>query len=231
MGKEKGVKLHGMWASSFCMRVELALKLKGIPYEYVEEDLSNKSHLLLRYNPIHKKVPVLVHDGRPISESLLILEYIDDTWKDSPSLMPLDPYMRARVRFWANFYDQKLVENCRVIWKCKGEEQTQAIKDFIQNLRVLEEGIQKDFSGEKPFFNGKCPGYLDVALGAVWCWNSVLEEITGVKLIDSEKNPFMSAWIDAFCNLGIVKDTLPSLDELVVLATDLRNLALESSVA
>ena len=106
--KQSEVILIGTWASSYCKRVELALKLKGIPYEYVEEDLSNKSELLLHHNPVHKKVPVLVHNGKAIAESLVILEYIDEHWNNSPKLLPDDPYQRAKVRFWANFYDQKV---------------------------------------------------------------------------------------------------------------------------
>ena len=108
MEEENQIKLHGMWGSTFTKRVELALKLKGIPYEYIEEDLSNKSQLVLKYNPVHKKVPVLVHDGKPIIESLIILEYIDETWKNATRLLPDDPYERAKVRFWASFLNQQV---------------------------------------------------------------------------------------------------------------------------
>ena len=110
MENDHEVVVFGTWASSISGRVEIALKLKGIPYKYVEEDLSNKSDMLLRYNPVYKKVPVLVHKGKPISESLVILEYIDEYWStnDSPKLLPQDPYERAKIRIWANFYDQKV---------------------------------------------------------------------------------------------------------------------------
>ncbi|ESQ27695.1 hypothetical protein EUTSA_v10019483mg, partial [Eutrema salsugineum] len=41
----------------------------GIPYNYIEEDLKNKSESLIQLNPVHKKIPLLVHDGKPVAES------------------------------------------------------------------------------------------------------------------------------------------------------------------
>lgn len=112
MAEEDKVTLHGLWASPYVKRVELALKVKGIPYEYVEEDLRNKNPLLLKYNPVHGKVPVLVHNGKPICESFVILEYIDETWANGPRLLPEDPYKRAQVRFWVSFLQQVRLNSC-----------------------------------------------------------------------------------------------------------------------
>lgn len=101
------VVLFGVWASPFSQRVKTALTLKGVQFKYIEEDLNNKSASLLQYNPVNKNIPALVHNGKPIVESLVILEYIDETWEEYP-LLPRDPYKKANARFWAKFIDEKV---------------------------------------------------------------------------------------------------------------------------
>ncbi|CAL5431010.1 unnamed protein product [Camellia sinensis] len=214
MEKKSEVVLYGTWGSAYCTRVALALKLKGIPYEYIEEDLTNKSELLLQYNPVHKKVPVLVHKGKPIVESLLILEYIDEFWYNTPKLFPEDPHDRAKLRFWANFYDQKLFPSTFPIIKSSGKEQEKAIQDFSELLKVLEEGLEKDFPGKSPFLNGETIGYLGIVVGSSACNFDAFHEAVAV-VVDSQKHPAFTSWVATLKDHPLMKETLPDHHELV----------------
>lgn len=109
------VILLNFWSSVFGARVKIALEEKGIRYEETEEDLQNKRGLLLEMNPVHKQIPVLIHNCKPVCESLIIVQYIDEVWNHkSPSLLPSHPYTRAQARFWADFIDKKVLFSSHV---------------------------------------------------------------------------------------------------------------------
>lgn len=204
------VKLIGSYTSLFCTRVEWALKLKGVQYEYVEDDVFNKSPLLLKHNPVHKKVPVLVHDDRPIAESLVILQYIDETWSDN-NLLPQDSYQRAMAHFWAKFTEEKcLMEAFTAAWK-EGEEKEKAIESALESFTFLEKQIQ----GKKFFSGDDKIGYLDLVMGWIPLWLNVMEEAGGMKLMDAQKFPSLHEWTQNFIEIPLIKECLPPRDALV----------------
>ncbi|KAE8681010.1 putative Glutathione S-transferase tau 7 [Hibiscus syriacus] len=189
----KEVKLFGIWASPFIRRVELSLKLKGIPYEYIEEDLSNKSPLLLNYNLTHKKVPLLVHNEEPMAESLVIFEYLDEAWENNP-LLPHDPYQRTMAHFYAKFIEEKLSRGIR-------KEKEQAMEE-VQQLKILEDELKG-----KQFFSGQRIGYVDIAAN-VLLWFHMMGEITGEKTLTTDKFPIINGWIEKPLKMDVVNECL-----------------------
>ncbi|PON37692.1 S-crystallin [Parasponia andersonii] len=157
--------LLGLWPSSYAMRVKIALAEKGIQYEAEEENLADKSLLLLEMNPVHKMIPVLIHNGKPICESLNIVEYIDQVWAHKSPLLPSDPYQRSRARFWADYIDKKIYSLGKRLWKVKGEEQEAVKKEFIESLQIIEGEL-----GDKLYFGGESFGFVDLALVPITSW-------------------------------------------------------------
>ncbi|KAG5029528.1 hypothetical protein AAZX31_05G150200 [Glycine max] len=217
MGSEDRVKLVNFWASPFGKRVEWALKLKGVKYEYIEEDVYNMSSLVMELNPVHKKVPILVHAQKPIAESFTILEYIDETWKQYP-LLPQDPYQRALARFWANFGEQKLMRAARKAMTTSRDERAKALKE----TRELMERIEEEIKGKK-YFGGDNIGFLDIALGWISYWLPVVEEVGSMHIIDPLKFPAITSWMTNFLSHRVIKDNLPPRDKMLVYYRNLVN--------
>jgi maleylpyruvate isomerase len=95
------MKFYGYVRSSAAYRVRIALKLKGIPCEEIPVDLraptsAQRTPQFLKVNA-QGLVPVLVHEGRTITQSLAIIEYLEET-QPQPPLLPRSPAERAQVR-------------------------------------------------------------------------------------------------------------------------------------
>uniref|UniRef100_A0ACD5TIN4 Uncharacterized protein n=1 Tax=Avena sativa TaxID=4498 RepID=A0ACD5TIN4_AVESA len=219
------LKLLAMWASPVALRVRLALSIKGISYEYVEQDLRNKSDLLLQSNPVHKKVPVLIHGGKPICESLVIVQYIDEVLSGAGPLLPTDPYERAVARFWAAFIDDKLMKaNYQASWGKTEEDKSEGMKLMSEAVETLE-GALRDCCKGKSFFGGANPGYVDVVLGGILPWVRAMEALLGIKTFDPVTTPLLAAWADSFDALDTVEAAMPDVGRLVEFAMNLQSAA------
>ena len=80
----------------YCARVRIVLAEKVIGYEVVEVDLGDRPDWLFEKNPAGR-VPVLEEDDRPLPESAVIMEFLEERYPQPP-LLPADPADRAAVR-------------------------------------------------------------------------------------------------------------------------------------
>ncbi len=90
----------------FCARVRIVLAEKGVPYEPIEIDLSNRPSWLYEKNPAGK-VPVLEEDTLVLPESVVIMEYLEERYPE-PALLPSDPAQRALERLRIDRFDDDL---------------------------------------------------------------------------------------------------------------------------
>lgn len=114
------MKLYGYWRSSAAWRVRIALGLKGLACETVPVHLlrdggEQRQPAFLGLNP-QGLVPALEDEGRVLTQSLAIIEYLEET-HPAPPLLPADPAGRARVRSLAQLVacDIHPLNNLRVL--------------------------------------------------------------------------------------------------------------------
>ncbi|XP_057743173.1 probable glutathione S-transferase [Arachis stenosperma] len=208
--QEEGLKLLGVRASPFSHRVQLALKLKGVQHEYLQENLENKSQLLLKYNPIYKKVPVLLHKEKPIIESLVIIEYIDETW-DGYKILPQEPYQRALARFWAIFIAEKCMYTIwTTAWTFDEEKREKGTEEVSEILKTLENELK-----DKLFFGGDALGFVDIVGVFLAFWFPILHQVVGLpQLVAIENFPKLYDWSQRLLDLNVVKETLPPKEDI-----------------
>lgn len=124
------MKLYNYFRSSASFRVRIALALKGLGYDYIPVHLARGDHKLSDYAGISADglVPLLEVDGERLSQSMAIIEYLDETHPE-PALLPKDAAGRAKVRALAQSIACEIhpLNNLRVL------------KYLVKQLKVDEE--------------------------------------------------------------------------------------------
>lgn len=95
------LELYHYWSSVCSVKARIALAEKGLDWTSHHVDIFAGDQLTPEYLALNPNavVPTLVHDGRPIIESTVIIEYLDEVFPDPP-LTPRDPYDRALMRIF-----------------------------------------------------------------------------------------------------------------------------------
>ena len=138
-----GLLLHSAWRASAPYRVRIGLNLKGLAYDYAPVDLVANQQGGEAYGAVNAQhlVPTLEADGHILTQSLSILEWLDETHPEPP-LLPKDPFDRQIVRAMCGIVacDIHPVNNLRILKAlAKLEVGQPAIDDWVQ--RWISDGF------------------------------------------------------------------------------------------
>jgi maleylacetoacetate isomerase len=167
------MKLYTYFRSSASFRVRIALNLKGLDYETAFVHLPRGEHRAPAYGELNPQalVPTLEDAGALLTQSLAIIEYLEET-RPQPPLLPKDPPGRARVRSLAMLIACEIhpVNNLRVLQHLKralgqNEEQVNAwYRHWIADgLAKFESDLVREQRGGR-FCHGDAPGMADCCL-------------------------------------------------------------------
>jgi maleylacetoacetate isomerase len=170
------LKLYSYWRSSAAYRVRIALHLKGLAFEVVPVHLMRGggeqfSAAYRALNP-QSRVPTLEVDGRVITQSMSIMEWIEEMYPSGSRLLPADPFARARVRSLAQIIvaDVQPLQNSSVVRYLREQHQWSEqgtgvwLKEWIgRGLTALEERLQNE-PGTGRFCQGDVPSIADACL-------------------------------------------------------------------
>ena len=171
------ITLYDAARCPYCARVRIVLAEKGVELEVVEIDLSDRPAWLYEKNATGR-VPVLEEDGRPLPESAVIMEFLEERYPE-PALLPPDPADRAFVRLLV-FRDDELTDPYYAFRR--GEE------GAAEQLDAALGGLDATLA-ERPFLGGPEYGLADIAYVP---WILRARDMLGV---DLAPYPSLSAWL------------------------------------
>jgi maleylpyruvate isomerase len=164
------MKLHGYFRSSASYRVRIALNLKGLSAEHLAHHLRKGEQCAPAYLAINPQglVPTLENEDAVLTQSLAIIEWLDET-HPAPPLLPKDPLRRAKVRAFALVVacDTHPVQNLKVLARLRqfGLPEAQVTEWAAWANREGLTACEKLIAGEAgPFCFGDQPTIADLCL-------------------------------------------------------------------
>lgn len=141
------MELYNFFRSGTSHRLRIALNLKGLTYEYVPVNLRSEQHFGAEYKALNPQglVPTLLVDGRVMTQSPAIIEWLEERHPD-PALLPSDPDARARVRALA------AIVGCDI--------------HPVNNRRILE-NLRHEFKADETAINRWCATWITHGFDAI----------------------------------------------------------------
>ena len=157
----------------YVQRVVIVLEEKGVAYERIDIDLLNKPDWFLKISPLGR-TPVLLVNGKPVFESAVICEYLEETTQKP--LHPKHPLLRAKHRGWIEFSSEMLATIAAAYRAADSQKllsQVTALQARFEQLELELCSYHRD--GE--YFSGGSFSIVDAAFAPVFRYFDVFDEI------------------------------------------------------
>ena len=190
------LKLVSFDVCPYVERSRIVLLEKGVPHDVEFIDLANKPPWFLAISPMGR-VPVLLVDDRPIFESMIINELLDDLYP-TPTLLPAEPFARAEARAWIVFandvlFPASLAAMIALAGGYAGDALAKPLAAIRDALGKLEPQVAR---GGGPYFAGEAFGLVDAAYAPFFRRWRIAEGWGGPEAKILATFPATSAWAE-----------------------------------
>jgi glutathione S-transferase len=205
------IKIYSMAVCPFAQRTRILLRLKGIPFDVVEIDISRKRpDWFLKINP-KGQVPVIEHEGRVLNESSVINEYLDEVFPE-PRLMPRDPYRRALTRIFIDYGNQTFVPLLYRLLMNQDKAKAEGLTaKALESWRWLDEFLTKHNPGGT--FLEEAFGMADLSFAPFFQRYTLNDYYRGFSVPETDAYARVRRWSDALLNHpAAIETSLPAED-------------------
>ncbi|TFB04809.1 FAM50-like protein [Trichoderma ghanense] len=227
---EQPLKLYAGWFCPFVQRAWITLEEKKIPYQYIEINPYKKEPDFLKLNPrglvptLGVPVDAAGTQQKPLFESSVIIEYLDEAYADEadhgPRLLPADAYQRARARLWIDHINSRIIPAFYRFLQ-HTPEKDYSIDEARGELHKHIKTLVAEMDPEGPWFLGKDISLVDISL-APWAKRLFLIDYYkpgGLQIPDEggEDSAWTrwSAWMKAVEGRASVTDTWSDEDKYI----------------
>lgn len=182
----------------YVQRAAIVLAEKGVPFERINIDLSNKPDWFKKISPLGK-VPLLRVGNEVLFESTVIVEYLEEIY--GPPLHPADPLTKAKHRAWMEFGASMLSD----IWIL---ETTRSQSEFDAKIALLKDKLVRIEAnlGTGPWFVGASFSLVDAVFGPVFRYFDTFDRIAPLGVFDGL--PKVQAWRRALRERSSIHDAV-----------------------
>jgi len=192
------LRVYSMRFCPYAQRTLLVLGHYKIPHEVININLKSKPEWFLTKTPFGL-VPVLEQDDKIVCESAICDEYLDELY-GKPSLLPHDPYLKARTKIMMEAFSSKVIPKFYSFYReSTEEERSKSVQDLHSGLKLFEE----DLSGK--YFGGNEPSMLDYHIWPFFERMPSVKKLRGIDMLPADKFPKLSKWVENMLQLPAVK--------------------------